>query len=104
MDVFRVVLVQSVQYTLFPELLEIFGPEKVLKFMDIFGGMTIKVPDRSILERIVRDVDIYVTITGSPDVTEAVDLLSVRHQLPPEYVKEVYQRVKALCSAVGLKR
>jgi hypothetical protein len=72
-DTFRVLLLSSCSQTIFPELLEIFGPEAVVKFMDIFGGTVIRVPSRSFLEQVTRDVDIFNMVNSSPEREAAVD-------------------------------
>lgn len=102
MDVFRLVFIHCAQYTVLPELMDIFGSDAVTKFMDIFGGMTIKVPDRSVLERVSRDVDIYVTLSTAEDDALAASVLSTKYELPEEYVRDVFSRIKKLCDGAGL--
>ena len=101
MDTFRVVFVRAAQYTLFPELLEVFGSESLLKFLDIFGGMTIRVPDRTLLQQALRDTDIFQKIQSqdNPGVTEA---LAVRYNISPDLVRDIYLRVKVLRGDMGL--
>lgn len=100
-DTFQLLFMTSAQRTLLPELLEIFGEEALMKFLDIFGGVTFKVPDRSLLERAVRDTDIYETVRKS-DAPEVVEHLSRKYSLPQEYVREIWRRVKDLRQKAGL--
>lgn len=102
MDLFRLVLLQTGQYTLFPEMLEVFGQESVIKFLDIFGGITIRVPDRGVLERAVRDVDIYVTMAKC-DNPEVVGDLARKYEVDEGYVRELYLKVASLQEAIGAK-
>lgn len=101
MDTFRVVFTRSAKYTIFPELMEIFGADKVVRFLEIFGGMTIRVPRREFLEQAVRDTDIYVAISRH-DAPETTDRLAVRYEIPRETVRDIYLRVKALREEMGL--
>lgn len=101
-DTFRVVMLSAAHHTVFPELLEIFGPELVMKFLDIFGGLTIKVPDRSFLEQATRDVDIFQMMSKSPDQEAAVDYLARKYDMIPDYVRECYDRVKKIRERYGL--
>lgn len=100
-DTFRAIFVRKAQYTLLPELLEIFGQENLLKFLDVFGGMTISVPDRSILMHSVRDTHIYQSISqnDNPDVTHR---LALQYDIRPELVRDIYQRVCAIRKEMGL--
>lgn len=102
MDLFRLVLLQTGQYTLFPEMLEIFGEEAVIKFLDIFGGITVRVPDRGVLERAVRDVDIYVTLARC-DTPNVVGDLARKYDIDEGYVRELHTKVKGLQEAIGAK-
>jgi len=101
-DTFRCVMLSACRQTIFPELLEIFGPEIVVKFMDIFGGLTIKVPDRSFLIQAARDVDIYYMMTTCQEQDLAVDFLARKHDMLPEYVRECYHRVREIRERYGL--
>lgn len=102
MSLFRLVLLQSGQYTLFPEMLEVFGEEAVIKFLDIFGGITIRVPDRGVLERAVRDVDIYVTLSKC-NTPEVAGDLARKYDVDEGYVRELYAKVANLQEAIGAK-
>lgn len=87
-------MLQACSRTVFPELLEIFGPEAVIKFMDIFGGLTVKVPSRTFLEQATRDVDIFHTMATAQDKTAAKEFLAVKYDMEPGYVLQCYDRVK----------
>lgn len=101
-DTLRVILLSACSRTIFPELLEIFGPEAVVKFMDIFGGLTVKIPDRSFLIQATRDVDIYKMMSESPDDEAAADYLARKYDMSSDYVRECYDRVKKIRGRYGL--
>jgi Mor family transcriptional regulator len=102
-DTFRVLLLQTCSQTIFPELLEVFGAEAVIKFMDIFGGTVIKVPSRSFLEQVTRDVDIYNMVKNSIERETAVDYLSYKYDTSNEHIMDCYNRVCEIRNKYGLK-
>jgi len=100
-DTLRVILLYSCSRTVFPELVEVFGPDLVYKFIDLFGGVTIKVPDRHFLEQAVRDIDIYRTMSNGVRA-EALKYLAIKHDTTEEYVRERYVHVKRLREKYGI--
>jgi len=90
-------LLGSARETLLPDILEVVGHERLLKFLDIFAGMSITVPSRDVLIQFVRDADIYVRFR--PDTAPA---LAKEHGLEVEQVREIYRRSKAVIDAVGI--
>lgn len=86
---------------MFPEIVEIFGAEAAVKFMDIFGGMTIKVPDRSILENAVRNTEIYLSLKRS-NTPENARRLADEYGLSVDYVRDVYQVLYERHKKLGL--
>lgn len=93
LDTFRAVMLSTASRTTFPEILDIFGPEAAIKFLDIFGGLTIKVPDRSFLEQAARDTDIYHMMTSGGNQEDIVKHLADKYEMEPEYVRACYHRV-----------
>ena len=65
-NLLKLALLQHNEFTLLPELLDIFGYNKFLKFIDIFSGVTIKVPNAKLLEHLVRDITIYIRLKNPP--------------------------------------
>lgn len=96
-DVFQVVLLNAAEHTPLPELLDIFGKESVVKFLDIFSGVTFQVPSKEVLTTSARDVDIYVTLarTGT-DSEQTVSDLSTKYDVSAQQVRDCYDRVDIL--------
>jgi hypothetical protein len=92
-DTFRVVMLSTASRTIFPEILEIFGPEAAIKFLDVFGGLTIKVPERSFLEQAARDTDIYHMMSSGGNQSDIIEYLATKYDMEPDYVRTCYQRV-----------
>lgn len=60
--ILQVVLSSMDEENLLPELYEIFGREALLKFLDIFGGVTIRVPKRDIVRSAVEKVKVWIVL------------------------------------------
>ena len=95
-DVFRVMLLTRCSFSIFPELLEAFGAESVIRFMDIFGGLTIRVPDRNFLEDVSKDADIFHTMETWKDQKDASDFLAVKYDSDIVDIRNRYRRIKEL--------
>lgn len=65
-DFMMICLLESAGDTLIPQLYDVFGKENFLKFMSIFAGTTIKVPNLKIIEDTMRDVAIYLRLRDLP--------------------------------------
>jgi len=101
LDILAVVLLVRSRENLLPELLEIFGREAALKFLDIFGGCSFKVPAREELERAVRDTEIYLRLTQSKRPGDSWDEAVVkelmdRYDLTREHLFDTFQSVRAM--------
>lgn len=65
-DLLKVCLLEACGNTHLPEIYDVFGPDHVLKFLDVFSGVTFKVPQVKILKDCVRDVSVYLVIDRTP--------------------------------------
>jgi hypothetical protein len=63
-EVFIAVLLARTRRTVIPELYEVFGPEQVMRFLDLFAGTRIEVPSRDVISQAPRDADIYATLAA----------------------------------------
>ena len=79
-DIFHVVLLNAAADTVLPELYEIFGRERMVKFLEIFAGVTIRIPSASIFSDAVRDVMIYQDLGKSTD--PKVDARAIARRKP----------------------
>ena len=101
LDILAVVMLVRSKETLLPELLEIFGREASLKFLDIFGGCTFKVPPREEVERMVRDTEIYLRLTQTKKLDSGWDDATVkelmdRYELTKEHLFDIFQGIRAM--------
>lgn len=72
-DVLKVIMLYYNDLSLLPELLDVFGGEAFIKFLDVFGGTTIEVPSSDVIERASRDVSIYLRLEKcTPDNKQSV--------------------------------
>lgn len=56
---FRTLLYEAAGLSHLRQLYEVFGPESLLKFFDLFAGVTIEVPSREKIEKALRDTRIF---------------------------------------------
>ena len=93
------VLLHDSRETLLPELYDIFGKEVLIKFLDIFGGRTVKVPAREYLRRAARDVDIYIMLFYDE---ASVDTAARRYDLSQERVRKIFCKMQGLAQSLGV--
>ena len=101
-DALYAVLVASDEMQFFPEMLEIFGKESVVKFLDIFAGQTVTVPPRDVLEAKVRDVTLWLEVSRRGGAGNVADLAK-EHGLTESQVKERVKGVADCLSRVGVR-
>ena len=91
-DALQVALLRISHTSVLPELYEVFGTETLLEFLDIFGGVTVEVPSREILENAIRDTFIFFQLDTCED-SEKSDVekdLSDRYGITKLQVKHIY--------------
>ena len=71
--------------------------EKLLRFVDRFGGMSIKVPDRNDLGRMARDVHIWTVLRKNRNM-RAVRSLADLYGLAPIRVTDIYKKTNIAVS------
>jgi hypothetical protein len=92
-EVFVPVLLAWTQRTLIPELYEVFGPERLMRFLDLFAGTRFEVPSRDLILTAVRDADIYATLAAHKDTVRG---LATKYGVEEHRVADAYARVAAL--------
>lgn len=102
-DAFRLTLIDRTPKTIFPELVEIFGSEAAVKFMDIFHGLTIKVPSRELLDFCVRDADIYARLSSAYS-SSAVHALAEKYKVTESQILHTYHYMVKLHKRYGYDR
>lgn len=92
MEVFEALLFRLGMTSYAPELVDLFGKDGFIRFMDVFSGTTFKVPPRQILLDCVRDTVIYHTIENDGE-NKAQDL-SIRFQKTVQWILKRHQQVR----------
>lgn len=84
-------LVISDAFSVVPELFKTLGREQFLKFIDVYGGTTIRIPTRDSIMRCLRDVSIYQRYTE-----HGVDMktLAQEYELSYHNVRRIILRVQ----------
>lgn len=92
-DLLKLVLLQADELSMLPELFDIFGSNTLLRFLDVFGGMTLRVPTRSDIERAIRDVTLFLGVSRAPDRADAVTYYMHHYGMSRADVEDVVARV-----------
>ena len=93
-DVLFAVLLHDTEETLIPEIYEIFGAEYTIKFLELFAGTVVTVPDRNCVEQAMMDMDIFLTLSeAAPDEqTVAVQRLALKYDRSADAINNRYKR------------
>jgi hypothetical protein len=86
------------RYTNMPELYGMLGLDTFKSFIDVFGGTTIRIPSRSELTIIARDVHIYKVLISDDrdkgqDYGHAVRTLAGQYSLSEPRVRQIAAEV-----------
>ena len=92
-EVFIPVLLAWTRETLIPELSEVFGPEPLMRFLDLFAGTRFEVPSRDVILQALRDADIYARLAAHKDTVRG---LATKYRVEEHRVADAYARVAAL--------
>lgn len=94
-DVLMLVLLHNDEYSLLPDLYEVFGEKALLKFLDIFAGCELKVPAQEQLAVLVRNVDVYIKMRDiGGDATQAA--LAEYYDIDGSRVRQIYREIRDL--------
>ena len=83
-------LVNNDAFSSLPEMLEILGQQKFMEFVEIFGGLTITIPNMETLRQSLRDLTIH-----ERNVTDgvSVSILAEEYDLTPRSVRRIIANV-----------
>lgn len=98
-DVFYLVLMHVGQGSHLPEIYEVFGPD-VLRFMEIFAGVTFRTPSEQVIADAVRDARIFVLLEENRS-TPRVEDLAREYELSPGRVRDIHKKVKELAERIA---
>lgn len=92
-------MLYSCEITHLPELVDAFGDEHALKFLDLFAGMTIRVPQRAVIEQAMRDVRIWMEMTMTPE--KGPDL-ATEYALDADAIARIYRETAQRMEQLGV--
>jgi len=83
----------------------VFGKEKLLQFLDVFAGTTIKVPPQESLEHCMRDVVIYLRLhNASPSHRpKIIRMLAKKYQTTSGDIRSTFVKIEKEFTELGLK-
>jgi hypothetical protein len=95
-DVLKIVVQMACPKSHIPEIYEVFGRDQLLKFLDIFSGLTFKVPTRELLEKYMRDVVVYLTLFKAPPTQRgrAIKALAKRYETTAGDIRSTFVRLE----------
>lgn len=82
--------------TLFLDLCDVYGIEKALELVTLFGGSSIKIPSIKQVKLALRDSDIYYTLKNTTNLLKNIKSLAHKYNLTDMQVKQVFSKVEAL--------
>jgi Mor family transcriptional regulator len=98
-EVFIPVMLAWTRKTLIPELYEVFGPEQLMRFLDLFAGTRFEVPSRDVILQALRDADVYVRLAAGRDTVRD---LATKYGVAEHQVADAYARVAAIIGAARI--
>ena len=93
------VLIYELPETFIPEIVEAFGQEQALRFIDFFGGVSVEVPSRETLLRLIEDVDIYVSLE-TEDSMLMLDRLSKKYEVSTTRISSRRKKIQDIMGLV----
>lgn len=96
LDCFQIALLDRVANTHLPELYSVLGKNKLMKFLDVFGGITITVPQREVVTTALRDVCIFAELVKacSSARPRVVKELALKYSLTDGVVRRIYSEME----------
>jgi hypothetical protein len=89
-DKMRVLLYCAKKYSHVINYCDIFGADHAIDFLDIFTGMTIRVPDKKMMTEMVRAIIIFNHMNRINN-ENTVGLLAKRFNIDPKRVRKIYK-------------
>ena len=95
-EAFYALLLSTGNYTFLPELYDVFGRETTIKFLEVFAGCRLSVPRVEQLEKLARDVAIYIRIdkASSDQQPIIIHTLAEEYELDETRVRAIYAKTK----------
>jgi len=99
----KTILVYNDKFSIIADMIEIFDPESVIKFLHVFAGQTIHVPSIKDLEAATRDIEIYSIIKRRGFTSEVVSEMSQRYDITYDKVEKIYKTVSKFYGSTDMK-
>ena len=94
---FRASLIVVGEHSLLPELCEIFGNDTVMRFVELFGGKTITIPDKELIDKVLAMVDIYTRIEKS---STNASVVATKYGMDIDTVYAIHETLKTKLGAM----
>lgn len=94
-EILTIALLDCAADSLLPEMIDCFSHEHVLRFLEIFGGCTITVPEPSVVINAGRNAAVWRRVEDGEEVAD----LSVEYDLEEDDVEKIHSRMTLLVEA-----
>lgn len=80
------------KFDILPELFQILSVDVLLKFLYVFSGKTIKIPEKRLVTQALRDLDIFYCYSKTPTKIE-ITRLSKKYSVTPQNITTIINKV-----------
>lgn len=95
------------QFEVIPEIIDIFGDDQAVKFLEIFSGRVISVPAIRDIVKKLREVSIWVALEsakqGNRDHEQAVAILATKFKMRKTQIRTVYEAMCSLMQSLAME-
>jgi len=104
-SVLRAAVLYTSKYELLPEILDIFGEESFLKFLEIFAGRVFRVPTKKEFANVVRDVGIWMAMSHpDPEVRAVKEMEFVgRLGFTRTRIRQIYEAMNDVMAGMDIE-
>jgi hypothetical protein len=89
------ILYSSEKFDILPELSVILNVKELLKFLYIFSGKHIKIPEKKVISNSLRDLDIFYSYSKNP-IKQEVAKLSGKYKITSQNVLNIVNKVSKI--------
>jgi len=78
---------------LIPDLYDLIGWHALVELIEVFGGITFRLPKKSEFDKMIRDIDIYKSLK---DKTSTVDKLRIKYKISGKHIIAIDSKVNKM--------
>lgn len=92
----RMVLLLVAKWEPMVELLDFFDGDssRLMEFVDLFGGTTLRVPSRDRIGQMARDLDVWTRLRATSDRRTEIEEIAREYQITPTRVEKIAEEMQ----------